>query len=519
MGSNPERRLRIVIAFVAVSDWFVIGGIMQILRRRVTRSIVAAIAVIMLVSGSVVGLASPAGAAPSWSIVPSPSRPAELNELEDVSCVRATYCFAVGSSIDDAGDSKTLVERWDGTRWSIVPSPSPNSGPGSGLRGISCASVIFCIAVGGANHMPLVERWDGARWNIVATPNPSAGAAFLVAVSCTSATSCIAVGDSSTSADRYQTLVERWDGTHWSIVASPNPAGSNFNFLESVSCTTATNCVAVGSAGDGIHPVPVVQRWNGTRMASETVPGDGILRAVSCTSATSCLAVGSEHSPPFKGLTARWDGTRWSAVPGPGPLISGLSCASANDCTAVGGTHFQPQPRSFMEHWDGNGWSAMPSPDPPDIDFLRAVSCAGTTFCVAVGTHYQRPGFGTATLVEHYSVAPTRPPIVGVAATPSGHGYWLVGSDGGVFTFGSARFFGSTGGMHLNQPIVGMAATPTGHGYWLVASDGGIFTNGSAHYYGSTGGDDLNHPIVGMATGSTAPHYLLVASNGGAFEF
>ena len=62
-----------------------------------------------------------------------------------------------------------------------------------------------------------------------------------------------------------------------------------------------------------------------------------------------------------------------------------------------------------------------------------------------------------------------------MAATPDGHGYWLVASDGGIFTFGDARFYGSTGAIALNKPIVGMAATPTGNGYWLVGSDGGIF--------------------------------------------
>ena len=71
-------------------------------------------------------------------------------------------------------------------------------------------------------------------------------------------------------------------------------------------------------------------------------------------------------------------------------------------------------------------------------------------------------------------------PVVGIAATPSGRGYWLVASDGGIFTFGDARFHGSTGAIHLNSPIVGMASTPSGHGYWLVASDGGIFTFGDA---------------------------------------
>ena len=86
-----------------------------------------------------------------------------------------------------------------------------------------------------------------------------------------------------------------------------------------------------------------------------------------------------------------------------------------------------------------------------------------------------------------------------MAATPTGNGYWLVASDGGIFTFGDAHFYGSTGGIHLNQPIVGMQATPRGQGYWLVARDGGIFTFGDAKFFGSTGAIHLNQPIVGMA--------------------
>ena len=75
-----------------------------------------------------------------------------------------------------------------------------------------------------------------------------------------------------------------------------------------------------------------------------------------------------------------------------------------------------------------------------------------------------------------------------MAATPDGKGYWLVASDGGIFTFGDAAFYGSTGALTLNRPIVGMAATPDGKGYWLVASDGGIFTFGDAAFFGSDGG-------------------------------
>ncbi|MDQ1467848.1 MAG: hypothetical protein QOH10_2263 [Actinomycetota bacterium] len=110
-------------------------------------------------------------------------------------------------------------------------------------------------------------------------------------------------------------------------------------------------------------------------------------------------------------------------------------------------------------------------------------------------------------------------PIVDIASTVSGHGYWLVASDGGVFSFGDARFYGSTGAIRLNRPIVGIAATPSGRGYWLAASDGGIFSFGDARFYGSTGGLRLHRPVVGIAATPRSRGYWLVASDGGIFSF
>ena len=110
-------------------------------------------------------------------------------------------------------------------------------------------------------------------------------------------------------------------------------------------------------------------------------------------------------------------------------------------------------------------------------------------------------------------------PVVGMAATPDGKGYWFVASDGGIFAYGDAGFYGSTGGMPLNQPVVGMAATPDGKGYWLVASDGGIFAYGDAAFYGSTGSLTLNQPVVGMTPTPSGHGYWLVASDGGIFAY
>jgi hypothetical protein len=110
-------------------------------------------------------------------------------------------------------------------------------------------------------------------------------------------------------------------------------------------------------------------------------------------------------------------------------------------------------------------------------------------------------------------------PIIGIEAHPRRHGYWLLGADGGVFTHGAARFFGSTGALALNQPVVGIEAHRSGEGYWLVAADGGVFTFGRARFFGSTGAMVLNEGIVDMASTPRGDGYWLVAQDGGVFTF
>ena len=143
---------------------------------------------------------------------------------------------------------------------------------------------------------------------------------------------------------------------------------------------------------------------------------------------------------------------------------------------------------------------------------------AGAAAPAGAGGAYQVRAFGGARALGAPGGA-LNAPLVGIAATPRGNGYWLLAQDGGIFSYGGARFYGSTGNMHLNQPVVGIAATPRGRGYWLVASDGGIFTFGRARFYGSTGAMHLNSPIVGMASTPTGRGYWLAAADGGIFTF
>src|SRR4051812_35278272 len=108
------------------------------------------------------------------------------------------------------------------------------------------------------------------------------------------------------------------------------------------------------------------------------------------------------------------------------------------------------------------------------------------------------PSFGTTNDISdpRRSVAHGIP-VRGAAGTPTGRGAWVVDTNGSIYAFGDAGFFGSMGGQRLNRPVVGMAARPNGLGYWLVATDGGIFTFGNARFLGSTGAIALNQPIVG----------------------
>ena len=127
--------------------------------------------------------------------------------------------------------------------------------------------------------------------------------------------------------------------------------------------------------------------------------------------------------------------------------------------------------------------------------------------------------FGDARFFGSTGAVRLNKPIIGMAATPDGGGYWLYASDGGIFTFGNARFFGSTGAVRLNQPIVGMSSTPGGGGYWLVAGDGGIFTFGDAAFHGSTGGIRLNQPVIALAPTPSGDGYWELAKDGGVFTF
>jgi hypothetical protein len=347
----------------------------------------------------------------TWSVVHSPNRRAGGNFLDAVSCVSANTCMATGHRLADTGALVTLAERWDGTRWSLVPTPSPGR-IDNRLVAVSCVSAAACMAVGFTQGGPggtLAESWNGTRWSVVHTPSLAGTGSDLTGVSCVAANACTAVGGVSPSGTALSTVIEFWNGTRWSVVHSPNPVAGGA--LRGVSCVSAQACMAVGFSGSesGFHGT-LAESWNGTRWSVLPSPSPGtggnFLNGVSCVSPDTCTAAGEAfHSnSQTTSLIESWNGSRWSVVPSPTPgtgqtLVNGVSCASKDACNVVGS--YNTEAKILVESWDGRSWSVVPTPNPGTVDHvLNGVSCVSPGFCMAAGFFFSRhPSYRTLTLL------------------------------------------------------------------------------------------------------------------------
>jgi hypothetical protein len=195
-----------------------------------------------------------------------------------------------------------------------------------------------------------------------------------------------------------KTYAARWNGTSWSVVATPNRSGATVSQLNSVVCVSVSDCTAVGSDRDHGVQHMLIEHWDGTAWSLAALPAalslSDSFASVSCTTPSSCTAVGASGVAKDHPLVARWDGTSWTAAWGAVPTgapnadLSGVSCVAAADCTAVGRWISPYGNRTMAEHWDGTSWSVVTTPNRPLAfhDRLLSVSCAGSSSCAAVGT-------------------------------------------------------------------------------------------------------------------------------------
>jgi hypothetical protein len=172
-------------------------------------------------------------------------------------------CIAVGKYLTRRRQAVPLVERWNGSRWSIQTTPGIPNHKGAELGAVACPGWNACVAVGyQPRRGPLAERWNGSRWSIQAIPTPSR-TSELDGVSCTSAKTCTTVGVyDNRSAGVALTLAERWNGSRWYIQHTPNPKrASQGSSLSDVSCPSPTTCTAIGGYTTGQRNLFLAEHW------------------------------------------------------------------------------------------------------------------------------------------------------------------------------------------------------------------------------------------------------------------
>jgi hypothetical protein len=352
-----------------------------------------------------------AAACSGWQTVPSPS--AGPSGLAAVAATSGRDAWAVGTR-GPSGRFRTLTEHWDGHAWKIVPSPSPAAGasPTDALTGAVATSATNAWAVGfyektTTSFRTLAEHWDGTRWTVVPSPDSGAGENAFTAASAVAASDIWAVGFRQDQGSR-RTLTEHWDGRAWKIVPSPN-VGAGDNFLFGVAAVSATRAWAVGTDATSFGQT-LVLRWNGSRWS--VVPsrdpgqGDRFLLAVAAPTAGSALAVGSDlNGNQTRAQAQRWTGSAWSLTPARSPgqdynALQALAAASAGNAWAVGARRASPGAAfaTLAEHWNGRAWTvaATPSPGPASAQLFGAAAVPGGHGFWAVGSA------GSATLAEFH---------------------------------------------------------------------------------------------------------------------
>jgi hypothetical protein len=372
----------------------------------------------------------------SWQKVSSPNvtgATSVKNQLLGVAAVSAKDVWAVGWAQDPNGPSyvkRTLTQHFNGNAWSIVPSPNRNNDSFSELHSVSAASTNDVWAVGSSNDgraptRTLIQHWDGTQWSIVPSPNPDSQLNELRSVTALSANDAWAVGyrGGTQNETPLETLILHWDGSSWRQVPGPNiPGGANQ--LSAITAISANDIWAVGSVGGA----PLAIHWDGN--AWSVVPtrvGSGLsterFTAISGTASNDIWVVGQGQGIFTNRTSAHirhWDGTRWTqrvcyassasnppqgyeGEGSPDAYFTGVAAAASNDVWAVGASGSGP----MVLHWDGRAWTAVTHPRVfPNTAVLQAVATSSGGGVWSVGFEIQFDSSGSVspdrTLINRY---------------------------------------------------------------------------------------------------------------------
>lgn len=366
-------------------------------------------------------LAVLAGAAASVTAATPALASTPHNGLAAIWCASASSCIAVGISDPNSENPVSghpLAETWNGKGWTAVPVRLPAGAQSGGLAAVSCVRPASCVAVGywgkGFTGHELAESWNGKTWTPSEPPAATEGGQTeLSGVSCPAAKTCVAVGQHEPNANTGLpvAVVEQWNGSKWTAPKLTLPGGLGFSFLTSVSCPSATQCVAVGAISTTTTASVLVESWNGKEWKRVSAPSpastiEPVLAGVSCPTAVSCVAVGLKltgnlSSAGSAGFAESWNGKAWALASVPWPKGSGdsellgVSCPAVKSCLAVGGADVNTNNNAGVDNfgraaaaaWNGKTWSviAVPAPAKGKSSVFQGVSCPLAASCVAAG--------------------------------------------------------------------------------------------------------------------------------------
>jgi hypothetical protein len=354
-----------------------------------------------------------AATAPSWRLVASPNAPLQQDNLAAVSCPKASACVAVGHSRNAHGNIAPLAKSWNGHTWTGRYVPRPAGAIYATLTALSCTSATYCIAVGdyvarlGApNTTRLAARWNGKSWKLIL----STGAGFLDAVSCSAYDACTAVGGTNPDTGDYVStpVAERWNDHSWAgerVPVFPGPSGIAFT---GVACTSARWCVAVGydfNLGDMSKPISArwtpSSAWKAEPISPPPAPPNTtftftITGAVSCSSSTSCTVIGNSSNSDGDSIPMA---DRWNGRRWTNlPVPSSIIFGGISCPTAQMCLAVSGQQTDL---WNGTAWVIQAAANPAATGSLNAVDCSSDVTCTAVGS-VGVAGGGTRTLAERW---------------------------------------------------------------------------------------------------------------------
>jgi hypothetical protein len=356
--------------------------------------------------------------------------------LNDVSCTGTNRCIAVGDFFRKPGHERPLAERWNGHSWTVIHTPAPRGS--AKLDHISCATGRACMAVGTttpgdrATASHVVERWNGSKWSIENPPLPTgADTETITSVSCPTATSCT-VGGSVTSSGSVRPFADTFSDGAWRTDALPATAGQ----LLTLDCASPTACVMVATIGAGTEsPTSYSLSGHADSWSQTSLPNGLEIASIACTATSSCVAAGTTitSSDEHEVAMASWDGTSWTPIGVSGRDVFDISCTSGEFCVLAGDKGAME--RDLAAHYGfltyvnhatiGSGFSGAPFPKASVAGSLGSVSCPTSTMCMAVRDDgaiereharvwsISRPARGQQTFESVSCVSPTWCMVVG----------------------------------------------------------------------------------------------------------